>query len=244
MQKKIKHILAENGKLLSYREEEVVLLEDNDCLKHLPILCVWARNSLSDIFSHFLLNFALIRCSSRINFGSLFSISNLFGGRYFNHRISLLPVDSNNFQFRFYFNHMFKIPTNQDGNIIDRRYGDMQSIGKIFFRYNFGVDIILGKLSCFFGNGKKLYLVFFDNAFKEYLFRFLRRLFDFLYSYFRAIEVVIKQAGILKESRCENFHFRILSVQPVYDRSINIYPHACDYTIGKEERQGKMEDTL
>jgi len=235
---KLNHILARIKKFLSYREAGWFLRERRDCLKCLPTLRVWARNSLSDIFSHSLLNFALIRWSSCINFGSLLFMSNLFWGRYFNHRISLLSVNSHNFQFRFHFNHMFEVPTNQDGNVVDRCYGYVESVREIFFRYNLSINIVLGKLSCFFGNWKKFYLIFFDNTFKKRLFGFLRCLFNFIYGYVGAVKGVVKQIDIFKELCCDDFYFRILSVQPVYDRSINVYSHVGDYIISRGARQG------
>lgn len=93
------------------RKDYLELEESKDFLNSLPSLCIWARNSLFDILSHSLLNCALILWSSCINFGSLFFMLNLHGGRYFNHRVTLLAVNCNNGQFGFYFNHMFKINT-------------------------------------------------------------------------------------------------------------------------------------
>lgn len=92
---------------------------------------------------------------------------NLLGRRYFNYRVALLAVNSNDGQFGFYFDHMFKIPAYQYWNVVNGRYSYVKSIGKIFPRYNLGINITLGKLSHLFSDGKNFYLIFFDNIFKN-----------------------------------------------------------------------------
>lgn len=62
---------------MTYGTVGVALRRRNDCLNPLPTLCICLKNSLSDIFCHSLLNFALIRCSSCINSGSLRRILDL-----------------------------------------------------------------------------------------------------------------------------------------------------------------------
>jgi hypothetical protein len=71
---------------MTYGAVEVALRRRNDRLNSLPTLCICLKNSLSDIFYHSLFNFALIRCSSCINSGSLRRTLNLLRRRDFYYR--------------------------------------------------------------------------------------------------------------------------------------------------------------
>lgn len=205
----------------SYRDSRA----GKEFLNCLPTLCICAINSLLLIFSHCLLSFTRTLCNSCINFGSFFFMSNLLRRRYLNYRVSLLPVNLNDFQFGFYFDHMFKVPAYQCGNIINSCDSDVEGIGKILFRNNLSIAVDLSKLPGFFGDRKKLYLVFVDNVFKNLSFGRIGRIFNLLNSYVGNIQGITKYPSVFEESGCFNYNFRILRVQPVYNRCINVYPH-------------------
>lgn len=210
-----------------YDTTEVVLWERNDCLNSLPTLFMCCKNSLSDIRAHSLLNSALIRWSSFIKSGSfLLILSDLPWRGNFNNRIPLMKINSIDFQFCFYLDHVLKIPTCQNRNIIYGCNGYMKGVREISLRDNLSFNIPICQPPRLFHHRKNFYLVFFNGLFKKRFLRFLRRIFNFFYGCLQGIEVIIQETDAFKKLNSIGFNSKVLCIQPVYHRGINVYAHS------------------
>lgn len=284
--------------LENYREGEVEMLfrEEEDPLNRLPTLCIWARNSLSDILPHSLLSFALIRWSSCINFGSFLfiylarvevflkkipldfaaslrieeiiscgvllfhsfvicalilwsscinfgsfiaTLAHLLGRTYVYLYIAAFFVYRICADTRFMSYYMLEVPTHKSRNFMHRSNSYMQGVRQIFMRYYVIFDINLGKffrLLC----SENLFKSVFPNGIKKFFTPdWIRSSFDFNNDEVGNIKRIIISPRYFKEILCCLFDpRRIFSVQPVYNRGINIYSHDAKNTIEEGESQG------
>jgi hypothetical protein len=91
-------------------------------------------------------------------------------------------------------------------------------------------NIFIGKSSYLICCRKNLDTLFFKVIPKEFLFKFLRRILNFFYGCFRTINGIVEYANIFKELDGFGFYFGICTIQPVYNRCIDINTHRLNLT--------------
>ena len=152
--------------------------------------------------------------------------TDIYGG------ISLFFINTGYLYPCFMFYHMLKIPpkgsltaadTNRD--IVYRGYGDMKGISEIPGGNDFLFNINLRELFHFIGKRQCFHVVFFHH-FNEFLTQTgIFGLPDFITQQCRTVKNKLAGFCGAQEFLRNFYNSGVLSVQPVYDRSIHVYSH-------------------